>query len=107
MGARHAADRARAMARSLGMRPGRRHVAEGGLSAREQEVAQLVVSGQTNSEIAAALYLSPRTVERHVGNILTKLGYRSRVEIAREVATGHPPGARAAARAAAQPLRTE
>jgi DNA-binding CsgD family transcriptional regulator len=93
MGARRAADRARAVARSLGMRPGRRRAAAGTLSSREQEVAQLVAAGQTNSEIAAALYLSPRTVERHVGNILMKLGYRSRVEIAKEVATGRLPGA--------------
>lgn len=42
------------------------------------------------------LYLSLRTVERHVGNILTKLGHRSRGEIAREV-TGHLPGTRSAA----------
>ena len=93
MGARRAADRARAIARGLGMRAGRRRKATGVLTAREQEVAQLVAAGQTNAEIAAALYLSPRTVERHVGSILTKLGYRSRVEIAREVASGHLPGA--------------
>jgi DNA-binding CsgD family transcriptional regulator len=97
MGARRAADRARAVARNLGMRPGRRRRATGVLTAREEEVAQLVAAGQTNAEIAATLYLSPRTVERHVGNILMKLGYRSRVEIAREVATGHLPGARGTA----------
>ena len=93
MGAKRAADRARAVARSIGIRTGRRRIAAGALSAREEEVAQLVASGQTNAEIAASLYLSPRTVERHVGNILTKLGYRSRVEIAKEVATGRLPGA--------------
>ncbi len=96
MGARRAADRARAIARGFGMRPGRRRNPAGALSAREQEVAQLVGAGQTNAEIAAALFLSPRTVERHVGNILTKLGYRSRIQIAREVATGHLPGTRQA-----------
>jgi DNA-binding CsgD family transcriptional regulator len=93
MGAKRAADRARAIARGLGMRAGRRRKATGVLTAREEEVAQLVAAGQTNAEIATALYLSPRTVERHVGSILTKLGYRSRVEIAREVASGHLPGA--------------
>jgi DNA-binding CsgD family transcriptional regulator len=97
MGARHAADRARAMARELGMRPGRRRGANGLLSAREQEVAQLVAGGQTNAEIAASLYLSPRTVERHVGNILSKLGFRSRVQIASEAAAGRLPGTRAQA----------
>ena len=93
MGASHGADRARAIARSLGMRPGRRRAAAGGLSAREHEVAQLVAAGQTNAEIAAALYLSPRTVERHVGSILSKLGYRSRVQIAIGAAAGQLPGA--------------
>jgi DNA-binding CsgD family transcriptional regulator/tetratricopeptide (TPR) repeat protein len=92
MGAARAADRARRIARTLGMRPGRRHRSGGPLSAREQEVAQLVAAGQTNSEIAAALYLSPRTVERHVANILGKLGYRSRVELASQAAAGHLPG---------------
>ena len=92
MGAARAADRARAIARSLGMRPGRRRAAGGALSAREQEIAQLVAAGQTNVEIAAALYLSPRTVERHVSSILSKLGERSRVQIAREAAAGRLPG---------------
>ncbi len=101
MGAAHAADRARAIARGLGMRPGRPRATAGPLSAREQEVAQLVASGRTNAEIAAGLYLSPRTVERHVGNILNKLGYRSRVEIAKEVASGHLPGTRSPAEAVA------
>lgn len=93
MTAVRAADRARAIARDLGMRPGRRRHREGVLSAREQEISQLVAAGHTNSEIAATLYLSPRTVERHVGNILSKLGYRSRVQIATEAAAGRLPGA--------------
>ena len=92
MGAARAADQARAIARNLGMRPGRRRERHGVLSAREQEVAQLVAAGHTNREIAASLYLSPRTVERHVGNILTKLGYRSRIQIATEAAAGRLPG---------------
>lgn len=94
MGAARAADRARAVARSLGMRPGRRRAPAGGLSAREQEIVQMVAAGHTNAEIAAALYLSPRTVEHHVSNILSKLGYRSRVQIASEAAAGRLPGAR-------------
>jgi hypothetical protein len=55
MGAKRAADRARAVARSLGMRASRRRSAAGALPAREPEIAQLVASGQTNAEIAAAL----------------------------------------------------
>ena len=97
MGAARAADRARAVARSLGMRPGRQRAAAGVLSAREQEIAQLVAAGQTNAEIAAAVYLSPRTVEHYVSNILTKLGYRSRVQIASEAAAGRLPGGRGGA----------
>jgi len=99
MGAARAADRGRALARSLGMRIGRRRPGDGVLSAREQEVAQLVAAGQTNAEIAGTLYLSPRTVERHVGSILAKLGYRSRVQIATEAAAGRLPGAETAAAA--------
>jgi DNA-binding CsgD family transcriptional regulator/tetratricopeptide (TPR) repeat protein len=93
MGARHAANRARSVARSLGMRPGRAHVHAGPLTSREQEIALLVAAGKTNAEIAQSLYLSPRTVERHVGNVLTKLGLRSRVELAAQVAAGQLPGA--------------
>jgi DNA-binding CsgD family transcriptional regulator len=53
-----------------------------GLTAREREVAQLVSQGKSNREIAEALVLSERTVENHVGNILTKLGFDSRAQIA-------------------------
>jgi predicted ATPase/DNA-binding CsgD family transcriptional regulator len=48
------------------------------LSRREREVLQLLTEGQTDREIAAALSISPRTVETHVGRILTKLGLPSR-----------------------------
>jgi DNA-binding CsgD family transcriptional regulator len=51
------------------------------LTERELEVALLVIEGASNREIAAALYLSVRTVEVHVGRILAKLGVRSRVEL--------------------------
>lgn len=57
------------------------------LSAREREVVALVADGRTNEEIAAALVLSVRTVERHLQNAYTKLGVRG-------------PSARAAAAAA-------
>jgi DNA-binding CsgD family transcriptional regulator len=96
MGARHAADRGRAIARSLGMRPGRRRAGAGVLTAREQEIAYLVAAGKTNAEIARSLWISPRTVERHVGSLLGKLGHRSRVELATAVAAGELPGAGAA-----------
>ena len=54
----------------------------GGLTPREREVARLVSDGKSNREIAEALVLSERTVENHVGNILTKLGFDSRAQIA-------------------------
>jgi len=53
-----------------------------GLSLREIEVLRLIVDGRTNAEIAAELHLSERTVHRHVSNILTKLGVRSRTAAA-------------------------
>ena len=74
------------------MRPGRKRLRVGELTARERDVAQLVAAGRTNAEIAAELYLSPRTVERHVGSILSKLGYRSRVQIAIDAASGRLSG---------------
>jgi DNA-binding CsgD family transcriptional regulator len=54
----------------------------GGLTPREREVARFLSEGKSNREIAEALVLSERTVENHVGNILTKLGFDSRAQIA-------------------------
>jgi DNA-binding CsgD family transcriptional regulator len=50
------------------------------LTRRELEVVRLVADGRTNREIAEELFLSPRTVDMHVRNILSKLDCRSRVE---------------------------
>ena len=55
----------------------------GDLTRRQCEILQLVAQGQTNAEIARALVLSPRTVEMHIGNILTTLDSRSRAEAVR------------------------
>ena len=52
------------------------------LSYREREVLELVTSGRTNREIAAQLYLSVRTVDRHVSRIFQKLGVSSRAAAA-------------------------
>jgi DNA-binding NarL/FixJ family response regulator len=54
----------------------------GGLTGREVEVLRLVASGRTNRDIAAELVLSEHTVARHVQNIFTKLGLRSRTAAA-------------------------
>ncbi len=70
--------------RALGVRTWRRGAAGGAvdeLTARELEVAQLVARGDTNPEIAARLFLSRKTVERHVSNILGKVGVRNRAEL--------------------------
>lgn len=53
-----------------------------GLTEREREVAALVAGGSSNSEIAERLVLSRRTVEAHVANIMSKLGIRTRAQIA-------------------------
>ena len=52
------------------------------LTTRELEVARLVAAGHTNREIAARLFLSPKTVGAHMEHILTKLGAARRTEIA-------------------------
>jgi DNA-binding NarL/FixJ family response regulator len=53
------------------------------LTPREQEVLKLVAEGYTNKQIAEALVISDKTVERHRANILEKLGMRDRVELTR------------------------
>jgi DNA-binding CsgD family transcriptional regulator len=50
----------------------------GPLSQREHEVAELLALGHTNSEIAAILHLSVRTIEHHRARVFRKLGVRSR-----------------------------
>jgi DNA-binding CsgD family transcriptional regulator len=53
-----------------------------GLTSREVEIARLVADGSSNREVAEALLISPRTVERHITNALAKLGLRNRTELA-------------------------
>jgi DNA-binding NarL/FixJ family response regulator len=53
-----------------------------GLSSREREIAQLVAAGASNPEIAAAVFLSRKTIERHLSNIFAKAGVRNRAELA-------------------------
>ena len=58
----------------------------GALTPAEERVAALVAEGKTNREVAAALYLSERTVEGHLSHVFGKLGVRSRTELARALA---------------------
>lgn len=68
--------------RAVGVRTWRRGGDAAPLTAREMEVARLVAAGRSNPEIAGALFLSRKTVERHVSNILVKCGARNRTELA-------------------------
>jgi DNA-binding CsgD family transcriptional regulator len=83
--------------RSLGVRTWRRGRSRAPLTLREEEVARLVSSGATNREIAEALFLSPKTVERHISNALRKVGARNRTELAerlRDLGAEHAGNAR-------------
>ncbi len=54
----------------------------GGLTERERQVATLIAHGKSNREIARELVISEKTTERHVANILSKLGFNARTQIA-------------------------
>jgi DNA-binding CsgD family transcriptional regulator len=58
------------------------------LSAKELQVALVVARGATNREAAAALFLSPKTIEAHLSRVYEKLGIRSRTELAVLLADG-------------------
>lgn len=51
-----------------------------GLSAREEEVTDLIAQGRTNGEIAKALFLSEKTVKNHINRIFAKLGVQTRAQ---------------------------
>lgn len=78
--------------RRLGVRTWRRGRAEPpreglhSLTEREREIARLVTDGATNPQIAQSLFLSRKTVERHVSNIFSKLGVKNRAELAARMA---------------------
>lgn len=93
LGARPLAARIGTELEGLGERPeeGRhpdpkRRAARGGLTRRQLEIVKLLAQGLTNKEIAARLFLSPRTVDMHVSHILDRLDARGRTEAARRAA---------------------
>jgi non-specific serine/threonine protein kinase len=81
-------DRPAALALALGQVPPRTapRSDDGPLTRRQREVAQLVAEGLTDREVAARLSISVRTAESHVEQILARLGFRSRAQIAAWVA---------------------
>jgi DNA-binding CsgD family transcriptional regulator len=61
----------------------RPRAAAAGLTPQQEQIAHLVADGATNREVAAQMFLSPRTVDHHLRNIFARLGVRSRTELAR------------------------
>jgi len=58
------------------------------LTPSERRVAELAASGMTNKDVAAALFISPKTVEANLGRIYRKLGINSRAELGRIIGDG-------------------
>ncbi len=87
LGARVWADRARTELRACGGRPREPVPAPTeGLTPHELHVALVVARGATNREAAAALFVSPKTIEFHLRNVYRKLGVRSRSQLAHTLA---------------------
>jgi DNA-binding CsgD family transcriptional regulator len=83
LGALPDADAAAALLREWGIRAARRGPnALGGLTAREREILALLAEGLSNRDIARRLFITPKTVEHHVGHLLTKLDLKRRGEAA-------------------------
>lgn len=85
MGAASFSERARKELRAAGERAQVRASTMKPLTPQEWEIAKLVSRGGTNAEVAAQLYVSPRTVEYHLRMIFRKLGLSSRTQLTRDV----------------------
>lgn len=64
----------------------------GALSGRESEVALLAAAGRTNREIAASMFISEKTVEKHMARVFEKLAVGSRAEVAHRLGQESVPG---------------
>jgi DNA-binding CsgD family transcriptional regulator len=83
--------RAGGLAAAAGAAGGARNGGDGdGLTEREREVCALVTGGASNAQVAAALFISPRTVEHHLGSIYRKVGVRSRAQLTASFAAASP-----------------
>jgi DNA-binding CsgD family transcriptional regulator len=78
---------ARAELGRVGLRSSRNDLTGTELTSTERRVADLVVAGRTNAEVAAQLFMGRRTVESHLSHIYRKLDVRSRTELARSLTT--------------------
>ena len=95
LGARGWAERTRTELRATGEQQSRRsETAAEQLTPHELQIAVLVAQGMTNREAAAALFLSPKTIEYHLGQIYRKLDVRGRAQLARLMAMEGAEGAR-------------
>jgi DNA-binding CsgD family transcriptional regulator len=95
LGARGWAERTRTELRATGEQQARRaETAAEQLTPHELQIAVLVAQGMTNREAAAALFLSPKTIEYHLGQIYRKLDVRGRAQLARLMAMELPEGER-------------
>ncbi|MEX0817837.1 MAG: AAA family ATPase [Gaiellales bacterium] len=86
LGAKLYAERTRA---ELGRISGR-SPSGGALTPTEQRIAELVAEGRSNKEVAAAMFVTAKTVETNLSRIYAKLGIHSRAELARRIAEGVP-----------------
>ena len=99
LGARPWSERARAEMTATGGATGSREerlIRADELTPQELKIALLVAQGMTNREVAASLFLSPKTIEHHLSHIYRKLDVRSRTQLARLLAEERPPAAAAA-----------
>jgi DNA-binding CsgD family transcriptional regulator len=99
LGASRDTARATAKLRAVGLRLGRRGrprraaIGWDSLTPSERDVSDLVAAGLTNREIGERLFVSPRTVETHLGHVFVKLGLSSRAALAAEVVARSKPTA--------------